>query len=151
MHILWWQMCVRGVIIFFLGIVLLRLAGRRAFGRQSAIDIVLTVLIGSNLSRAMTGGAPFLPDIAGSAALILLYYLAIHLTQRFDAAGWLLKGPPVPLLRDGMVNQRAMRRQGVSHLDLEEAARTGGCGTMGEVEHATLERNGHISIVRRKA
>jgi uncharacterized membrane protein YcaP (DUF421 family) len=150
MHITWWQMCVRALIIFIYGVILLRLIGRRAFGRQSALDIVLSVLIGSNLSRAMTGGSPFLPTMAGSAALLLLYFLAIHLTQRSDLAGWLLKGQPVTIMRDGKPDERAMRAVAVSHLDLEEAVRSEGAASLKEVERATLERSGRISVVKRK-
>ena len=87
MEITWWQMAIRAVIIFLYGVILLRVAGQRAFGQQSALDIILTVLIGSNLSRAMTGGAPFLPTMAASATLTLLYYATVHLTQRSDLAG----------------------------------------------------------------
>ncbi len=150
MQIAWWQMAVRAVIIFFYGVVLLRVAGRRAFGRQSALDIVLTVLIGSNLSRAMTGGSPFLPTIAGSAVLVLLYWIGIHLTQRSDIAGFLVKGESLVLLRDGKPDHGALRRAGVSERDLREAVRSEGAADPGEVQLATLERSGHVSVVRKK-
>ncbi len=150
MQIAWWQMAIRGIIIFFYGIVLLRVAGRRAFGRQSALDIVLTVLIGSNLSRAMTGGSPFLPTIAGSAVLVLLYWIGIHLTQRWDFAGFLVKGEFAVLLRDGTLDHAALRRAGVSERDLREAIRSEGAADPSEVHLATLERSGHVSVVKKK-
>ncbi len=150
MQIAWWQMAIRAIIIFFYGLVLLRVAGRRAFGRQSALDIVLTVLIGSNLSRAMTGGSPFLPTMAGSAVLVLLYRLGIHVTQISDLAGFLVKGEHKILVRDGQPDRAAMRRVGVSHLDLLEAIRSEGCDSISNVHLATLERSGHVSVVKRK-
>jgi uncharacterized membrane protein YcaP (DUF421 family) len=150
MQITWWQMSIRAVIIFLYGVVLLRLAGRRAFGRQSALDIVLTVLIGSNLSRAMTGGSPFLPTIAGSGALVLLHYASIHLTQRSDVVGFLLKGERRTLVRDGSPDPVAMRQVGVSDRDLREAIRLEGVEELSDVKLAALERSGHISVVKRK-
>jgi uncharacterized membrane protein YcaP (DUF421 family) len=149
MQITWWQDCIRAIIIFVYGIVLLRLFGRRAFGHHTPLDILLSVLIGSNLSRAMTGGAPFLPTMASSAMLLLMYYAAIHVTQRCDSIGRVLKGKPVVLLRDGVPDQAAMRATGVSHLDLEEAARSEKIRSTSEVEIATLERSGKISVVER--
>lgn len=149
MQISWWQDCIRAVIIFAYGIVLIRLFGRRAFGHHTPLDIMLSVLIGSNLSRAMTGGAPFLQTMAGTAAMLLLYYCAIHLTQRSDLAGWVLKGKPVALVRDRVADRRAMRRTGVSHLDLEEAMRSEGIGSAQDIGLATLERSGKISVVKR--
>jgi uncharacterized membrane protein YcaP (DUF421 family) len=150
MQITWWQMSIRAVIIFAYGVILLRLAGQRAFGRQSALDIVLTVLIGSNLSRAMTGGSPFLPTIAGSAALVLLYYASIHLTQRSNLVGFLLKGEHKYLVRDGSADPSAMRQVGISDRDLREAMRTEGVEELSDVKLAALERSGHISVVKRK-
>ncbi len=149
-QITWWQMSIRAVIIFLYGVILLRVAGQRAFGRQSALDIVLTVLIGSNLSRAMTGGSPFLPTMAGSAALVLLYYVSIHVTQRSDRVGYLLKGEHQVLVRDGRPDPAAMRQVGVSQIDLHETLRSEGVDSLSDVKLATLERSGHISVVKRK-
>jgi uncharacterized membrane protein YcaP (DUF421 family) len=150
MHIAWWQMCVRAVIIFAFGIALLRLAGRRAFGQHSAIDILLAVLIGSNLSRAATGGSPFLPTLAGSAALVLLYWISIHLTQRYHWLGFVMKGAHTVLVRDGVADPAAMRRAGVSDLDLHEAIRSHSVDALRDVKLGTLERSGHISVVKRE-
>ncbi len=150
MQIAWWQMCVRALIIFVFGIALLRLAGRRAFGRQSAIDILLTVLIGSNLSRAATGGSPFLATLAGSAALMLLYWFSIQLTQRYHWLGVVMKGAHTVLVRDGHADPAAMRRVGVSDLDLSEAIRSQNVAALRDVKLAALERSGHISVIKRE-
>ena len=150
MEITWWQMAIRAVIIFLYGVILLRVAGQRAFGQQSALDIILTVLIGSNLSRAMTGGAPFLPTMAASATLTLLYYAIIHLTQRSDLAGLVLKGERTTLVRDGIADPAMMRRAGISDRDLRESMRLEGVEELSDVKLATLERGGHVSVVKRK-
>jgi uncharacterized membrane protein YcaP (DUF421 family) len=149
-EIFWWQMVIRGIIIFVYGLILLRIAGLRAFGRHSALDIVLTVLIGSNLSRALTAGAPFCPTMAATAAIVGLYWLSIHVTQRSDLAGWVMKGHPVQLVRDGQVDDTAMKSSGISHLDLHEACREAHVDDLESVQHAILERSGKISIIPRK-
>ena len=41
MQIAWWQMCIRAVFVFIFGVIVLRIAGRRAFGRQSARESAL--------------------------------------------------------------------------------------------------------------
>ena len=146
----WWQMSIRGVIIFIYGIALLRIAGRRAFGQQSSLDIMLSVLIGSNLSRAATAGAPFFPTMAGTAALVALYWISIQLAQRWDFFGTVLKGGRTVLIRDGRTDPKAMRQTGVSHLDLHEAIRTSRLEHVEQVQLASLERGGQISIVPRK-
>ncbi|MGH8291183.1 MAG: hypothetical protein ACREV7_19635 [Steroidobacteraceae bacterium] len=36
----------------------MRLAGRRTFARWSALDMIVSIIMGSSLSRALTGAAP---------------------------------------------------------------------------------------------
>ena len=52
-HIAWWQMSIRAAIIFVYAILLYRVAPRRSFSNLSAQDIVLTVILGSSVSRAL--------------------------------------------------------------------------------------------------
>lgn len=55
----WWQMSLRGMLIFAVGVLAARVAATRAFGKWSPLDIIFAVIVGSNLGRAMTGSAPF--------------------------------------------------------------------------------------------
>jgi uncharacterized membrane protein YcaP (DUF421 family) len=66
------QECARAVVIFFYGLVMLRLSGRRTFAQLSAVDLILSIIVGSNLSRAMTGGVPFWGTLASVAVLVAL-------------------------------------------------------------------------------
>lgn len=42
----WWQMTVRAMVVLAFGIGLVRAVGRKAFGQNSALDIVLSIIIG---------------------------------------------------------------------------------------------------------
>ncbi len=67
------QECARAVLIFFYGLVMLRLSGRRTFAQMSAIDLVISIVVGSNLSRAMTGGVPLWGTLASVIVLVVLH------------------------------------------------------------------------------
>lgn len=146
-HILWWQMILRGILVFIFGLVFLRLFGRRVFGKQNPLDIVLAIIVGSNLSRAMTANAALLPTLVATAALILLFWLMEHATAHWKPLGWLVKGEPIPLIRQGMCDLKAMRIAAVTEDDIREAARSSGVGSFEEVKDAVLERNGKISTL----
>jgi uncharacterized membrane protein YcaP (DUF421 family) len=147
-EILWWQECIRAILVLLYGLVLIRVAGRRAFGRQTPLDIVLAVIIGSNLSRTLTANAPFFPTLAGTAVLVAVYWITSHLTQRSKLLGWLVKGSPVWLIHGGKLDSKAADRSGVSKGDLEEAMRARGVDELSKVRTAVLERNGKISVIR---
>jgi len=146
-QILWWQESVRAVVILFYGLFLIRFFGRRAFGKQSALDIVLSIVIGSDLSRALTGNAPFVPTIVATGVLVVLYWLVEHMAARSRFIGRLVKGRPIELMRDGRLNEIAMLLTGTGSGDIEESARQSGAASLSQVRAAVLERSGKISTL----
>ena len=148
--ITWWQMTLRGVLVFFYGLALVRLAGARIFGKLAAFDIVLAVLIGSNLSRTLTANAPLVPTLTATAGIVALHWAITKLALRSSAVGWLVKGKVVQLVRDGRVDWQAMGTGGIGQGDLDEAIRDAGVHDVDEVESAFLERSGTISVLRRR-
>ncbi len=148
--IVWWQMVCRGTLIFFYTLLLVRFGGRRIFGKNSSFDIVLGVILGSIMSRALTANAKFIPTLAAATALVLLHWILAELSQRLPGFGHLVKGTEVRLVDDGQVLPEALNRTNLTEHDLMEALRTGG-GTMTleKVKAAYLERSGEISVVTR--
>ena len=148
-HVAWWQMCVRAALILAFGLALVRAAGKRVFGKWGAIDIILSVVIGSNLSRALTGSAPFWETLLATAALVVLHGGLVAAATRAHWLGPLLKGNPVRIVHDGKPDERTMRRHGIGAGDLEEALREGGAADCKDVAEAWVERNGKISVIKR--
>jgi uncharacterized membrane protein YcaP (DUF421 family) len=69
------QMCARAILVFLWALLLLRLAGNRAFGSGSALDMVLKVVFGAVLSRAIVAASPFGATMLAGAVLMGLYRL----------------------------------------------------------------------------
>ena len=46
----WWQECTRTVVVFCYGLAVVRLAGRRVFGKWAALDFIVSIIVGSSLS-----------------------------------------------------------------------------------------------------
>ena len=147
--ITWWQMSLRAALIFLLGMLMVRFAATRAFGKWSALDISLAVVVGSNLSRAMTGSAPFLPTIVATTALLGLHAALASASARWSWLSTLTKGSSVALVKDGVADEEAMRRAGIGEGDMRMALRAAGLDDLEDVESAALERNGDINIARR--
>lgn len=144
------QMIVRGLIVFAYGLVIIRFAGHRIFGKMGAFDIVLSVIIGSNLSRAVTGNTPMIPCLIATTVLVLVHLALSYLSVAFPRLGWLVKGEAFRLLARGKPDEHAMRRHGISHGDLQSAMREESVDDPAQVEEAWLERNGDLSIVKKK-
>ncbi|MGZ6039375.1 MAG: DUF421 domain-containing protein [Phenylobacterium sp.] len=144
------QLCARAVILFALGIIYIRIAGRRTFSHASPLDIVVAIVVGSNLSRAMTGKAPFWPALAATLLLVVLHRVLAMLTLRWNGLARLVKARPTVLVRDGVRDEAAMGRHGIGDVDLLEGLRLEQIEGVEDVHLATLEANGRISVVPRR-
>jgi uncharacterized membrane protein YcaP (DUF421 family) len=144
------QLCARAVIIFVIGIAYIRIAGRRTFSHASPLDIVVALVVGSNLSRAMTGKASFWPALAATLLLVVLHRVFVMLTIRWNWLAKVMKAEPTVLVRAGVEDRRTMLRHGIGEMDLLESLRLEQVERPEEVHLATLENSGRISVVRRK-
>lgn len=145
--ITWWQMSIRAALLFIIGLVYVRLADRRAFGKFGAFDIILAIIVGSNISRAITATAPFIPTVAATGVLVLMHALFTHIACHWKTFGMLIKGREKALMKDGVLDEKAMKTSGVTERDLREAARLKGKPNLSDFKEAYLERNGSISFI----
>ncbi len=145
----WGQECARAILIFAYGLVVVRIAGRRVFGRWSAIDIVVSIIIGSNLSRALTGNAPLWGTLAGTTVLLALHWMLAQGAARMRWLSRLVEGAPIPLAERGEPDDRKMRRHGVSIADLHEALRDKGLEHVSQTRAINLEPSGKVTILKK--
>ncbi|HEY4075567.1 MAG TPA: YetF domain-containing protein [Rhizomicrobium sp.] len=152
-HVSFMQEAARAVLIFSYGLLLLRLSGRRTFGHWSALDIVVSVILGSALGRAMTGSAP-LPGTMGAAAVMVGLHVALsHLAARSSAVSRILEGEAVTLADHGQVDHQTRKAHMISENDLEAAMRQEGVDGNGGLENVKvirLETSGEISVIKRE-
>jgi uncharacterized membrane protein YcaP (DUF421 family) len=146
-HIAWWQMSIRATIIFVYAILLYRVAPRRSFSNLSAQDIVLTVILGSSLSRALTGNAPLLPTLIATGLVVVLYVGVTTIAPHSQIVSRLVKGRPITLVHDGKADFEAFRRSHFGENDISELLRLNGLRDLSEVQEAHLERNGQVSVI----
>ncbi len=146
------QMALRAVLTFAVTVAIVRLGDKRLFGKGTAFDLVVAIMIGSVMSRAINGSAPFLPTLLGGVVLVGLHWLLAVLAFHTSWFGFLVKGEPVLLIQDGKIQRQGMRRGSVSTHDLAQALRLqGNQSDLAKVELAYLERSGDISVIPRKS
>jgi uncharacterized membrane protein YcaP (DUF421 family) len=146
------HMVARALIVFCFGVLLARLGDRRMLGHNAGFDIMLLVVLGSVLSRGINGQAAFFPSLGASAVLVLLHDILGRLALHWHGFSVLVKGRPRVLVRDGRLMDDELRRNKITHDDLDENLRlNGSVNGAGDVAEARLERNGNISVVKAKS
>ncbi|MBN8808266.1 MAG: DUF421 domain-containing protein [Sphingomonas sp.] len=144
------QFCARALILFFYGLLCIRIAGRRTFSNLSPLDIIVAVVVGSNVSRAMTGKAPFVPALAATLLFVILHRVIAMATVRSNFLSKFVKGSAVTLLRGGEPDRQAMLRHHISDDDLLEGLRMEQLENPADAELATMERGGKISVIPKR-
>lgn len=144
------QMSLRAVIVYIAGLVMVRVGEKRFLGKNSAFDVLLSIIVGSVLSRAINGSAPFFATLVTGIVLVGLHWLFAIIVFRNEHFATLIKGNERMLIRDGEIQWNAMRKSHIGERDLLGALRSNGkLSEPREVKEARLERNGDISVIPR--
>jgi uncharacterized membrane protein YcaP (DUF421 family) len=144
------QMSLRAAVVFVVTVAIVRLGKKRFLGRATAFDVILGIMLGSIVSRAVTGNAPFAPALAASAAVMLMHWLFSAVALRWHGFGALVKGRPTAMVRDGRIDAEGMRSEHMTEHDLWEDLRGRSIARLEDVADARLERSGNLSVVKAK-
>jgi uncharacterized membrane protein YcaP (DUF421 family) len=146
------QMGLRSLVIFFAGLALVRIGDRRSLSEKTAFDGIFLILLGSILSRAINGSAPFFVTIGAAILLMLVHRFFSFAAARSHKFGLIIKGTSYVLVRDGRIDRKMMARVLVSEHDLEEDLRLHAqTDDLAEIHLATLERSGDVSFVTKRS
>ena len=145
------QMALRAVVVYVVTVFIVRLGKKRFMGRATAFDVILGIMLGSIVSRAITGNAPFLPALTASGVLVGMHWLFSGIAMRWHGFGVAIKGHSDLLVRDGRVDQQAMQGTHMTEHDLWEDLRRKGITRLEEVAEARLERDGGLSVIKAKS
>jgi len=145
------QMSCRAVVAFLITLALIRIAGIRTFGKKSAFDNVIIIMLGSIMSRIVVGASPFIPTTVACLAFVLVHWVLARISWSSDLVGRWIKGERSCLYSDGRIDRENMKKARISDKDLLEGLRLKiNDESMDEVEKIFIERNGEISVVKKK-
>lgn len=143
------QTSLRGVIIFLITLVMVRLSSKRSLAEKTAFDAIFIVILASILSRAVNGTAGFFTTIGCGLILVFLHRSFSWVACRSHAFGRLLKGRPDVIVENGKPLLDMMRRNLISQHDLEEDLRLDAkVEEISTIRRARIERSGDISFIK---
>ena len=145
------ETALRTLIIFVFTLMLVRLGRTRAMGRGSAFDFVVSIMLGSIMSRGIEGSTSLLATLVAGSVLLGLHWLLAVIAFRTNWFGPLIKGGRVLLIKDGKMQTQEMHRVSVTRHDLMQAIREQTHDSdVARIRLAYLERDGNISILADK-
>ena len=145
------QMTMRAVLIFFATLALLRVSGKRTFGGHTAFDMVVKIMLGAVLSRAVVGASPLSGTLLAGLALVGLHRLLAWASFHNEWVGQLVKGEALLLAEQGRSHPDELRQAYLSDKDLLEGLReSSNLASLDQTKAVYLERDGSISVVKKE-
>ena len=143
------ELVLRGTAVYWFLFLLFRFVLRRDAGSMGIADILLVVLIADASQNAMAGGYQTLADGLVLVSTIAGWnWLIDWAGYRFRPIRQFLEAAPVVLVRHGQLVRRNLRREMISTPELMALLREHGVTKLAEVNHARMEGDGQISVIR---
>ncbi len=138
----------RTIILYIIIIVGIRLMGKRQVGELEPSELVLSLIIADLASVPMQDyGIPLIAGVVPILTLLSLTMILSVLTMKSVRFRALMCGRPSIVVRDGLVDQKEMRKCRLTVDELLEELRCKGYTDLAAVKYAVLETNGQISIL----
>lgn len=139
---------VRTFILYFFVILAVRLMGKRQIGDLQPSELVITLLISEIAAIPLQDTSqPILNGITSIFVLVILEILVSILTLKSQRVRQLLSGKSVVVIKNGVIDQCAMKSVRMTVLDLIELLRIKDVFDISTVAFAVLEVNGELSVL----
>ena len=143
---------IRAAAVYFILLVVFRLAGHRSIAQLTPFDFILFLIISEAIQEAMITNDYSMTN----AFLIVITLVGLDIMmslwkQRSERVEKLLDGVPVLIMRDGKLLHDRMNKERVDEADILASAREAhGIERLDQLEYAVVETNGGISVIPKR-
>lgn len=143
---------IRTFILYLIVTVAIRLMGKRQIGDMQPSELVITLLISEIAAIPLQDkDQPLINGIVAVFLLVILEIGASALALKSFAVRKILSGKSVVIIKNGTLDQQAMRDVRMTTLDLIELLREQNVFNIEDVSFAVLEANGNLSVLLKGA
>jgi uncharacterized membrane protein YcaP (DUF421 family) len=138
---------IRSVIMYLCLVVFLRMFGKRELAQLNPFDLVVLLTLSNTVQNAIIGDDNSVTGgIIGAFTLLAINWITMWILFRAPKVNAALQGPATTLIRNGEVDQTALRRESLTHEELISVLNKNGFSDPSEVEVCVLEPNGTFYV-----
>jgi uncharacterized membrane protein YcaP (DUF421 family) len=142
------DLVIRATVVFFFIFFVTRVAGRRELSALEPFDLILLVVLGDLVQQGITQSDQSVTGTLIVISTITLLSIAVSwVSFRSGKVRLVTEGEPIILVQDGEIIERNLRRERLTHGDLEEEARRQQVASLSDIRWAILEKEGTISVI----
>jgi uncharacterized membrane protein YcaP (DUF421 family) len=142
---------IRPIIVYLFLIVGLRLSGKRELAQLNPFDFVVLLTLSNTVQNAIIGNDTSITGgCLGAAVLLIVNFLVVRFLFSHKKVELLLEGKPDALIHRGRLMRQNLKRELITEVELESAARKQGFISLSEVREATIDPDGDIFFTGKK-
>lgn len=139
---------VRTAIMYVFVTIGIRLMGKRQIGDMQPNELVVTLLISEIAAIPLQDTTqPLLNGIVAIFTLVIIEIIISFFCLKFIRFRRLMNGKSIVIIKNGQVDEKAMRKVRMTVIDLIELLRDKDVFDISTVYYAVLEVNGSLSIM----
>ena len=143
---------VRTVILYLFVTLGIRLMGKRQIGDMQPNELVITLLLSEIAAIPLQDTSqPILSGINSIFILVILEIIISVIAMKSIFVRKVMSGKSVVIIKNGMIDQKAMKNVRMTILDLIELLRGQNVFDISTVAFAVLEVNGDLSVLLKSA
>jgi uncharacterized membrane protein YcaP (DUF421 family) len=161
MHSIWKDMFVLGlplaekilrpIFVYAFLVISLRLSGKRELVQLNPFDLVVLLTLSNTVQNAIIGDDNSVSGgIIGATSLLIVNYLVVRFLYGHKRLDQMVEGRADVLIENGHVIAERLKKELISHSQLEAAARKQGFESLSEVQKCVLEPGGTLTFVGKK-
>ena len=138
---------LRPIVVYAFLIVGLRLAGKRELAQLNPFDLVVLLTLSNTVQNAIIGEDNSVTGgLIGAATLLLINHVVIRYLYTHEKLDQLIEGNADVLIEDGVILVDRLKKELITHTELEAAAHKQGFASLDLIDHAILDPGGTISF-----
>ena len=139
---------VRATVLYAVVIFLIRVMGKRQIGELQPAEFVVTMLVSEIASIPMQDNTiPILNSISALFVLVACEVITSAVSLKSYKFRAFMQGHPIIVIRDGVIDIKALKKMRMSVNDLMGALRQKDVFEISQVSYAIFETNGQISVL----
>ncbi|SIT69304.1 YetF domain-containing protein [Edaphobacillus lindanitolerans] len=143
-----WEMVLRSAVTFAVLLLLTRLLGKKQMSQLTFFNYVTGITIGSIAGNiAGESETPFFDGLISLVTWTLLTVVLSLISLKWPGARIILDNEPTIVIKDGRLDEKAMKSVQLHLDDLNMMLRENGVFLVKDVRYAILETNGALSVL----
>jgi uncharacterized membrane protein YcaP (DUF421 family) len=136
---------LRPVLVYLFLVGFLRLFGKRELAQLNPFDLVVLLSLSNTVQNAMIGDDNSVSGgVIGAFSLLTINWLLTRVLYRSPKLNHFFELSPTVLIRHGVVDWEAARKEALTELELRAVLHKQGFDRFEEVEKCVLEPNGNF-------